>query len=82
LALPAVPPTAPPGHGDSLLKRVWNSQKNVLLVVVIVLLALLFAPKLARISRLATIDGRLSLLGKLVAAGIGGGAYKLTLAVT
>lgn len=62
----------------NVFSRFVRAQKSMLLVVAIVLVVLIFVgPRLARMSRFATIDGRLNLLGNIVASVVAGGAFKL-----
>ena len=69
------PEPAPQGN---LLTRVLRSNKSTLLVVAIVLVTLLFvAPRLAKMQRFQTLDGRLNMLGKVVAAVLAGGTFRV-----
>lgn len=73
----------PAAPREGFLKRCLRANKSALLVAAIVLLTLVFlVPRLTRIQRLATFDGqtwRLSMLGKVAAAAIAGGAYRVAL---
>ena len=65
---------------DGFLKRFIRSNKTTLTVVAIVLLTLMFVvPRLSKVPRFATFEGQLNLLGKVAAAAIAGGAYRITL---
>ena len=76
------PPPAAEGHGG-LVMRFVRANRSTLLVVAVVLLTLLFvAPRLARVQRFATLDGQLSLVGKVAAAAVAGGAHRLGMFVT
>lgn len=75
---PLPPAEAPETKQGGLLARLVRANKPTLFVVVIVLLTLVFVgPRLARMQRFAAADGTLNMLGKVTAAALAGGAFRV-----
>ena len=71
---------APP---KSVAWRLLLANKTPLIVVVILFLALVFAvPRMVRVGRLATAEGRLNVLGAVALSVTAGGVFKLATAVS
>ena len=82
-ARPRAPPRAPPPPKSNLVVRVLRNNKAVVAVVVIVFVLLAFVlPRLLRMPRFATPEGRLKILGTLAASISCGGVFKLAMALS
>lgn len=82
---PASPPPPPlhPPRKSSVAWRLLRANKAALFVVVLMFLALVVAvPRLVRVPRFATLEGRLNVLGALAVSVTAGGMFKLATAVT
>ena len=76
-------PLAAPPPKTSVAWRLLLDNKTPLIVVVIMFLALVFAvPRMVRVGRLATAEGRLNVLGAVALSVTGGGLFKLATAVS
>lgn len=66
-----------------MMMRLLEGNKSALIVALIVFSVLIFgAPRLAKVPRFATPEGRLSLLGAIAISLVAGGLFKVSTLVT